>query len=52
VQQAYAKMATSHIVAAVVVDGKLVRAVPHREGGKFVVSESPVKQSSSRRRVR
>jgi hypothetical protein len=52
VQEAYAKMARAGITATVVVDGKLVRAVPHREGGRFVVSESPAKQTSSRHRTR
>jgi hypothetical protein len=51
VQEAYARMATAGVAAAVMVDGKLVRAVPHREGGRFVVSESPAKQPSSRHRV-
>jgi hypothetical protein len=52
VQLAYAKMASDGIAAAVVVDGKIVRAVPHREGGRFVVSEPPAKQRSSRHRTR
>jgi hypothetical protein len=51
VQQAYARMATAGIAAAVVVDGKLVRAIPRREDGRFVVSESPAKQPSSRHRA-
>ena len=52
VQHAYARMASAGIAAAVVVDGKLVRAVPHREGGRFVVTESPAKLPSSRQRTR
>lgn len=52
VQVAYARMASAGIPAAVVVDGKLVRAVPHREGGRFVVSEPAAKQTSSRHRTR
>jgi hypothetical protein len=51
VQLAYARMARAGVTATVVVDGKLVRGVPHREGRRFVVSESTSKQVSSRRRV-
>jgi hypothetical protein len=44
VQEAYAKMASAGIAATVVVNGEVVRAVPHREGGRYVVSEPAVKQ--------
>jgi hypothetical protein len=52
VQQAYAKMASAGIRATVVVNGEVVRAVPHREGGRFVVSEATSPRQSSRHRVR
>lgn len=52
VQQAYAKMASAGIRATVVINGKIVRAVPHREGGRFVVSEPTSERGSSRHRVR
>jgi protoporphyrinogen oxidase len=50
VQQAYAKMASAGIEATVVVNGKVVSSVPRREGGRFIVSDSSVKRSSSRQR--
>lgn len=52
VQRAYAKMASAGIVATVLVDGVYVRAVPHREGGRFVVSEPTIKRASPRQRGR
>jgi hypothetical protein len=52
VQQAYAEMARAGIATTVVVNGELVRAVPHRAGGRFVVGGPKAKQTSSRHRVR
>lgn len=52
VQRAYARMAREGVPATVVVDGVVVRAVPHRQGGRFVVSEPPAKQPSPRNRNR
>jgi hypothetical protein len=34
-------MARRNIEAVVYVDGELVKAVPHRQGGRFVVRETP-----------
>jgi hypothetical protein len=39
VQKAYANMARLGVTATVIVDGKIVRAVPTRSGGRFVVRE-------------
>jgi hypothetical protein len=52
VQHAYAKMANAGVSATVVVNGEVVRAVPHREGGRFVVTKPAAKQASTRHRVR
>jgi len=52
VQEVYAKMASAGVSATVVVDGKVIRAIPHRQGGRFVVSEPGPHRTSSRDRVR
>jgi hypothetical protein len=49
VQKAYARMARAGIAATVMVDGKIIRAVPVREGQRFVVREPQVADRPLRR---
>lgn len=48
VQKAYANMARLGVPATVIVDGKIVRAVPTRSGGRFVVREPSPSRSRDR----
>lgn len=48
VQKAYANMARLGVPATVMIDGKIVRAVPTRSGGRFVVREPSPSRSRDR----
>ncbi len=48
VQEAYANMARAGVKAAVIVDGKLIHAIPVKRQGKFVVSEGADEYAPSR----
>ena len=48
VQDAYANMARLGIPTTVIIDGKVIRAVPKRLGGRFVVREPSPSRSGDR----
>jgi hypothetical protein len=48
VQDAYANMARLGVRATVIVDGKVIRAVPTRSAGRFVVREPSPSRSRDR----